>query len=250
MKKALFILWIFVLLSGCDSDKAPDCFRKAGQPITKTFELPPFDDIMTYSNVQLFITDGPEQKVQVETGKNLLKDIEISVKDKQLKIKNHNQCHLVRGYKKTKVYVTSPNIKTIKNGSQFAIKSTNTLRYDQLFLISENYQDDGDYHTDGDFKLSVDCEKLRILNNNISNYYLKGSVQQLDIGIYSGDARVEAADLVAQNITLYHRGTQDVILNPQQSIKGKILSTGNLILVNHPPVVEVERFYTGKLIYR
>ena len=41
----------------------------------------------------------------------------------------------------------------------------------------------------------------------------------------------------------------DMIVNPQQSISGELRSTGNVIAKNRPPIVEVEEFYTGRLIF-
>jgi hypothetical protein len=40
-----------------------------------------------------------------------------------------------------------------------------------------------------------------------------------------------------------------MILYPIQSIKGEIRSSGNVIAKNRPPIVKVETFYTGRLIF-
>jgi hypothetical protein len=40
-----------------------------------------------------------------------------------------------------------------------------------------------------------------------------------------------------------------MIVNPQASLKGDLYGTGDLISKNHPPIVEVEQFYTGELIF-
>ncbi len=249
MKRILFLLLV-VFCWGCDSDQVPDCLKTTGKKVSKTYDLPPFHQIMTYNNIQLFIADRPTQQVVVETGENLLENIEISVKNGRLEIKNHTRCNWFRGYKRTAVYVSAPNLDYIKNGSQFDVISTNTLHYDSLVLVSEKWQDSGDYHTDGNFKLQLDCHKLHIVTNFLSNYYLSGQVDYLNIGVYSGDGRIEAADLIVQKAHIYHRGSNAVTLNPQQSITGKLVSTGDLILVNRPQNVEIERLYTGKVIYR
>lgn len=228
----------------------PDCLRKAGKSITKNYDLPEFTEIMTYRKIQLYITDGQQQKVRAETGKNLLKNIELKVKNGRLEIKNKNKCDWVHGYKKTKVYVTSPNLHYIQNGSQFDIVSTNTLHYNNLKLISEDWQDSGKYYTSGNFNLKLDCKNLVLVTNFLSSFYLSGKVKNFKIGIYSGDGRIEAENLVVQNVDIFHRGTNDVILNPQQSITGELVSTGNLILVHHPPIVNVDVQYKGEMIFK
>jgi hypothetical protein len=40
-----------------------------------------------------------------------------------------------------------------------------------------------------------------------------------------------------------------MFVNPQRSIRGEIRSGGDVIAVFRPPVVEVEEFYTGRLIF-
>jgi hypothetical protein len=39
-----------------------------------------------------------------------------------------------------------------------------------------------------------------------------------------------------------------MILKPIQSISGKILNTGNVILKNNPPIINVEQLFSGHLI--
>lgn len=248
MKKIIFLL-IVIAFSGCDSENAIDCFQKAGKSTTKVYDLPAFDEIMTYSRVKLYITDGPTQKVMVKTGENLLDEIKFAVKDNRLEIKNENGCNLVRDYELTEVYVTSPNLTYLKNGSQFVIESTDTLHYPNLELVSNDNGQEDEYHTDGDFKLQLDCNKLKINNSNLSNYFLSGKTRNFNINIFNGDCRIEAQNLKAQNIQIFDRGTQDVILNPRQSITGKIVSTGDVILVNRPSIVDVEVLYKGDLIF-
>lgn len=41
-----------------------------------------------------------------------------------------------------------------------------------------------------------------------------------------------------------------MIVNPIQQITGEIRSSGNVIAINRPPIVNVKEFYTGKLIFR
>jgi len=95
----------------------------------------------------------------------------------------------------------------------------------------------------------VDIENLSIVTNDLSNIFINGYVESLNINFASGDGRFEGSNLIAQNINIFHRGSNDMILNPQQSLTGEIRSTGNVISVNQPPIVDVEEFYTGSLIF-
>ena len=69
------------------------------------------------------------------------------------------------------------------------------------------------------------------------------------INFWSGDSRIEASNLIAQNVSVFHRSSNDMVVHPIQSITGKMVSTGNVILKNNPPIVDVLQLYQGHLIY-
>jgi hypothetical protein len=53
-----------------------------------------------------------------------------------------------------------------------------------------------------------------------------------------------------QNIVVYHRGSNDIIINPIQIVTGVLNSKGNLVLKNLPPVhTPLDVFYTGYVIF-
>ena len=85
--------------------------------------------------------------------------------------------------------------------------------------------------------------------NNLSNCFISGKTTNLNITFAAGTSRFEGRDLVAQNIYIWNRSSNDMIVNPQQSLTGKITGTGDVISVNTPPVITVEEIYTGRLIF-
>jgi len=248
MKNLVYIVFTLVLLS-CNGDNVPDCFQNSGAIVQQEFELETFDKITVYERIELIIKDEPTQNVVVETGKYLLNDIEIKVENGTLILKNNNSCNLTRDYGITKVYVSSPNLTEIRNSSGLTVSSDGVLNYSNLTLVSEDFNATYVTHTDGDFNLEVNCDRIDIVFNNLSRVFISGFVNNLFIGFYSGDARFEGVNLVAQNINIFQRSSNDMIVNPQQSLTGEIRGTGDVISLNRPPIIDVEEFYTGKLIF-
>lgn len=248
MRKLVLILVIFGFL-GCDSEDAGNCIQKAGNIVQQEIELDEFSEIVVYDKIKLFIEQGSQQKVVVETGKNLMNEIRVSVKDGQLILKNENRCNLFREYGITKVYVIVPDLTYLRHAGNIPLESIGVLEFDDLWLVSENQERDMNVHTDGDFDLELKVRNLRITSDNYSHFYLSGSVENFDGFFAAGDGRLEARDLIVQNYDLFHRGTNKLIVNPQQSLKGDIFSYGDIISVNRPPVVDVEEHFRGKLIF-
>lgn len=237
-----------LFLFSCDSENVPTCIKSSGDIISEEIEVPPFEEIMVYERVKLFVEEGEEYKVVVETGKNLIENVSVAVNDKRLSLKNENSCNLFRDYEVTKIYVTTPTLNWLQNSSGSAVESIGILTFPEIWLRSFNQERDPEIHTNGDFILDLDVDDLRITNDNISNYFLSGNVNRLDLYFASGDGRLEAGDLIAQSIDMLHRGTNKLIVNPQQEIKGDIFGFGDVIAKNRPPVVRVNEHYTGRLI--
>ena len=173
MKHSLYILISFLLLS-CNGENVPNCFQNAGDIIEKNFEVAPFTEITVFERIELVVTDAPTQKVVVQTGEYLMPDIDVQVEDGRLKLYNNNACNLTREYGITKVFVSAPNLTEIRNSSGLAVRSEGVLSYDSLQLISEDANEEDSFHTDGDFRVDIDCESFSVVVNNLSSIYITG----------------------------------------------------------------------------
>ena len=247
MKKLIYISILFLIFA-CDSESASDCFQKTGAIIQQEITVEFFDKILVNRDIELIIKEGLEQKVVIETGKNLLNDVEAIVSDGKLTLTDNNSCNYVRDYGITKIYITAPNITQIRSSTQYDVRSDGVLRYPSLTVLSEDYNLPESF-TNGNFILDIDSNSFRLVFNNLSNCFISGKTNNLNITFAAGTSRFEGRNLIAQNIQLWNRSSNDMIVNPNQEIKGKISGTGNVISVSRPPIVEVEEVYKGKLIF-
>ena len=245
IKNSLVILCF--LFFGCNVDNAPDCIQSSGEIIQQEIFVEPFDKITVFERTQLIVSQGPFSVV-LETGENLANEVDIFVSDGRLIIENNNSCNLVRDYGITKVFVTVPNLVEIRNSSGLTVTSDTTLNYQNLTLLSEDLEEEDAFHTNGDFQLNLNVENLTITQNGLSNFFLSGTVENLDLNFLLGDARFEGRNLSVTNADVFHRGTNDIIINPQESLTGQMLSTGDMIVTNTPPILDVDVLWTGQLI--
>ena len=246
--KKYFYLIIIIGITSCNSESALDCFKAAGTIIESEINVAPFSKISVNKKIQLFIKEGADYKVVIETGENIINEIDVLTTDGILYLINNIGCNFVRDYGITKVYVTAPNIEEIRNNSSLTISSIGVLRYANLTLLSEDYETE-EFYTNGDFILDLEVENLNITANGFSNFFLTGSAIKANIALYSGNSRVEAADLFIQDLIVFHRSTNKIIVNPQMSIIGEIRSLGDVISKNEPPLIDVTEYYTGRLIF-
>ncbi|SDS16722.1 Putative auto-transporter adhesin, head GIN domain [Gillisia sp. Hel1_33_143] len=247
--KIIFCIILTVTFLGCDKEDAPGCFKTAGSIITEEVAVSPFNEIIVYERVKLYIDQGEEQRIVIESGENLINDVSVEVVDNRLSIRNENSCNLFRDYEITKVYVTVKDLTWLQNSSGSTIETTGVIKLEDLWLRSVNQERDLSIHTNGDFKLELDVQNLRITNDNVSNYFLSGKADKVNAFFAAGDGRMEAADLIVKDYQIFHRGTNKLIINPQQSIRAELRSSGDVISKNRPPVVKVDEYYTGRLIF-
>lgn len=247
MKKLGVILVLFLVFA-CDSENANDCFQTAGPLVQEEVVVDTFDKILVNRDVELILKEGLEQKVIIETGENLLNDVQVSVENSRITLTDNNTCNYVRDYGITKVYITSPNIAEIRSSTQYDIKSDGVLTYPSITVVSEDFNAPGTF-TVGDFILEIDSDDFRVSFNGLSSCFITGAVENLNVSFFAGDGRFEGRGLIAQNVDVFNRGSNDMIVNPQERITGTISSTGNVIATTEPPIVDVEQLYRGRLIF-
>jgi len=240
------ITFIFLItLFSCDSENAPDCFQTSGTKSSKEITVENFDKINISQGIELIIKEGPETKVIIESGQNLMDGITAEVSEGKLYLRNSNGCNWVRDYNDTKVYVTTPTLVNVYSSSQFGVKSEGILNFPVLSLQSGMFSDTAS----GTFELQVNCGVLTIEDNKSSYFKISGNTIDLGVNFYDGNARFDGSNLIAQNVHCFQRSSNDIIVHPTSKITGTLYSTGNIFLKNIPPIIEVTQLYQGHLVY-
>ncbi len=241
---------VVLFFASCNSENAPDCFQTTGTIIRQEFSVGTFDRILVNENIKLVVAEGATQKVEVETGSNLAKDISVQVEDGRLMLFNKNNCNFVRPYGQTTFYITTPQLTEIRSNTGFSIESDGILTFPNLRLISESFLDPNNVTTDGSFDLEVAVEQLSIVVNGIAYFNIKGTAQEANFTIAAGDSRIEANLLTVQNLVVNHRGSNDMLVSPQLVLTGLISGTGNVISFSRPETVTVEEIFRGTLLFQ
>lgn len=232
-----------------------DCFKGNGNQITQIFAFEGFTKIKVYDGVGLVVKEGPNYEVKITTSDNIIDNIEVKLQDNMLVIKDNSTCNIARDYGQTTVIITIPDgtvfplIQELELHckSEQKIQSEGILHSPIVRLFSLG--DDGDGAGTGDFYINVDNGQFVVESNNVSNFYINGHSNEMLLNFYFGNGRFYGKDLHVENIRVYHRGSNDMMVYPIQKIEGTISATGNIILKNVPPVVDVEELFRGRVIY-
>lgn len=246
MKKLIFVLPLF-LLFGCNISE--DCIRNSGSMRTK--DLPaetPFNKIYVYPNISLVLSQGDQYEITVKAGSNVIDDISAEVVNGSLELRDNSGCNLNRQYGGKTVFVTTPyqeEFEVYSNTAQL-IRSEGTITHHIFRLYAMDYF--GGVGT-GDFEFAINNGQTVIQSNNVSAFAITGQTQELLLAFYDDLGRFEGENFLAGHIDVFQRSANDMIIYPVNSLTGNIYSTGNVISKNHPPEVNVQRHYTGRLIF-
>jgi hypothetical protein len=218
--------------------------------VTKIIPVNPFTRIKVYRGIAVQITQGAEYKVEIKSGSNLIDNISVTQIDNQLILTDNTTCNWLREYGQTTIYITTPTLEEIYSKTERDISSNGILTFPVLKLYSIDKNGDGENSAGtGDFYFNINNNLLQIESNNVSRFFISGTTNSEIINFWAGDSRIDSSNLTAQNISVFHRGSNDMIVKPIQSITGKMFSTGNIILKNNPTIVDVQQLYQGHVIY-
>ena len=246
MKKLLALL--LVLLVACE--KPSDCIESEGTIMTREVPVTAFTRIEVYRGIGVEITQGSEYKVVLQSGENFINNIQVVQDGNVLKIRDKSTCNWVREYGVAKVIITAPNLEEIYSKTEQDIRSVGTLNYPLLHIYANDAHGDGlPGAATGDFVLNVNTTEFTIENNNVSRFYITGQAQNASLIFWAGDGRIEAQNLEVQNMYVYSRGSNDMLVKPMQYIHGSIVSTGNVVLFHTPPTIDVQQTYQGQLLF-
>lgn len=240
-----FTIWIFC---SCDIEATKDCWQSRGETETRSYDVSDLERITIRENIRLEITYGNEDRLEAKGGKTHLDQLNMKQDGESYEFSAEDLCK--SGFPEAPIALKlyTSKLKHIRNSSQFNVTSTNTLRLKTLTLIAEEFNDSEALNL-GSFQLNVDSEHINITGTGISNFEVSGETEVFNFGTYSGSGSILSRHLTAKVVTFHHRSFSDAIVNPSEVLRGKILSTGNLISIKKPPVIEVEELYTGRLIF-
>jgi hypothetical protein len=250
MKKTLFIILTILLFISCE--KPSDCIKSSGPIKSKVFTGLTFSKLLVNKRINVVLIEGAEHKVEVQTGENLINDIEVIVEGELLKLSDNTTCNWVRDYGNTIVYITAPNITQINSKTEQNITSEGVLHYPNLHIISTNSNDGYSGVGTGDFYLNIDNESLIVENNDLGRYFVIGNTQTLNVLFWENGGIFHGENLYANTVNFYHRGSNDLFIRPINFLSGNIYNVGDVNCYSRPPQenVNVTEHYRGRLIYR
>lgn len=242
MRGLLIVCITLLFFTSCD--EGWDCTLAEGD--RTLIEIPTditIRHIRMFDDINLMWHDSEDQRLELETGENLIEGIFFDFKnDSLLEITNDNSCLFVRSPRNVTVHVYSRDIRLLEKVGFGEINTADNimseLRVDIVTLGS------------GNVNVSFQSAPVLFLTmRSLSNFTVSGEVDVLNVFIdRRNDGKIEARNLTVDAINIVHSGSNDMMLSPTTSIGGDLNSFGNILLYTEPETIDVTINGTGRII--
>ncbi|WP_250434307.1 head GIN domain-containing protein [Hanstruepera flava] len=204
-----------------------------GNVITKEQRLQnEFNEIHVSRGLDVYVTQGPSEKVTIEADGNLHDIILVAINNGVLEITAEEN---IRSAASKKVLVTFKNIDKIVATSGSDVYSTNTIKADDLELET---------NSGSDMELEIDTQKLYCLSTSGSDLELTGRATTLKAEANSG-SDIDAGDLLAEKSTIRATSGASISVNTSKELIAKANSGGDITYYGSPEKLEKTEGVSG-----
>lgn len=208
-----------------------------GNIVEETRQIKPFDEIKASRGINLYITQDENTKLLIRADENLLKVIETEVVGGELIVRSTKN---VRDAKSFKVFVSTPEIKSIKGSSGCNVYSETELVSDNLNVSASS---------GCNIHLSVLAEEIDASSSSGSNIRLDGITNEFS-GRASSGSNIKAEDLKAKSTEAKVSSGSNLWISTENILKADASSGGNIFYNGAPSQTAIHKSSGGNVIKR
>jgi hypothetical protein len=215
---------IFIGLNGC-SDEFFNCVKGNGKIYTEPRSLLPFETVSVNGDFDVYVEQDTVTDVRVEGDENLVPYILTRVNGSNLTIKvKDNRC--LKETQQVKIYLKSPNIRELNMSGSGMIKTTDTLKSDNIDLSISG---------SGDIKALVNSQSVTATISGSGNIDLFGSTGTSDFKI-SGSGKIRSMDMGQNSCYINISGSGSIYTNVLKSMDVYISGSGTVYYIGSPVI--------------
>ncbi|MCK3683762.1 head GIN domain-containing protein [Maribellus sp. YY47] len=235
MKQKTLILSLFILSIVMNSCMFSLSIKGNGNVVEETRQLNDFDEVKVTRGMNAFISIGDDFKVVVKADENLLEYIETELEGDMLIVRSTAN---IRNAKSKAVYITLPEIESLKSTAGSNIYSENVLEVGDIELSAS---------AGANLKLRLNADAVNASASAGSNIFLEGKANSLNATASSG-SNIKAGDLNCKQGELKVSSGANVWAATSKSLTAKASSGGNIFYAGEPSETDISKSSGGNVI--
>jgi hypothetical protein len=219
-----FLFGCTLLFQGCYFDFDDDgfgCLRGNGNIVTERIFVPEFHSINLSTSGNVFITQGNEQRVEVELDENLLDDLRRTVRNGKWDIE-FDRC--INRINRFDIFITIPDIRSITISGSGEVFGENDFVGDDLDLTISG---------SGNMDISFTGNTIDSKISGSGNMRLEGEIDRLDHEV-PGSGDLFAFSLFTDIAKITTRGSGDSEVNVSDLLIVRITGSGDVFFKGDP----------------
>lgn len=193
-----------------------------------------FNEIKASRGVNVYLSQGEKTRVLVRADENLLDVIETEVMGDELIIRSTAR---VRNAESFKVFVTSPEYRSVKSSSGSNV-------YSETEIVSDNLE--ASASSGANITLEINSRDLEASASSGANIRLEGLARECKARASSG-ANIKAEDLKTKNAELKVSSGANIWIAVDNDMKAEASSGGNIFYNSEPSQTTINKSSGGNV---
>ena len=211
MKKLLVLAAMVFSVASCAH------IEGSGNIVTEKRQVSNFKGISAGGGFEVEIKTGPDISVEVEADDNLIKLIETRVSGNILRIETKDNFNIHDGH--YKVYITAPEITSIKSSGAANVKALDVLKSDSRISL--------DASGAGNIKATVDAPEIETEASGAGNIEISGKTREYTAKA-SGSGNIKSSKLLSENTDAAASGAGSVHVHSSVNLKANASGAGSV----------------------
>ncbi len=235
-----FLLLGLLFTFSCKKENLGDCFKSTGKIESRMHVLPPFHSIELENRINAYLSYG-QQSVELEAGKNLHQNIDLSVQDGVLRIADNNKCNWVRDYAKPiNVRLKTTDLRSIRMGGSGEFVFEEKMNLDSLEVSL--------WEASGEMRIIAELNHLSILQHTGSaDVYCEGNTFS-QLAYMNGSGFINCTNLTSERSVVANQNTGKIIVQAAHHLDARISGSGNIYYIGFPSEIILKDTGKGALI--
>jgi hypothetical protein len=193
-----------------------------------------FTEVRGSAGLDVYLTQGNENKIVIEADENLLQYIETDIEDGKLHVTTSEN---IGRSKAKKVYVTYKELTNIEASSGADVTGNSVIKSQNLSLKSSS---------GADLKVEVFAQKLIAKTSSGADIEVSGKASSLDADASSG-SEIDAKKLLVINCNAEVSSGAEITINVQERLETEVSSGGDINYYGNPVSVNSNESHSGSV---
>lgn len=235
--KKIIIISILLIATQIQAQFWKDAIKGNGKLDTEQRKVSDFNKLVVTGPFDVLLLPNSDGKISITADENLLPVIETFVKNGKLIIRFNKEIE-VRKYTKLYVVVPVEELKKISLTGSGSVKNQQLIDWDEVSLSVTG---------SGDIRLKVQMNYIKASVTGSGEIYLTGKADATKLNV-TGSGEIDAKNLKTLKSEILLTGSGDIYVDVSDSLKAKVLGSGDLYYYTEPEYIKVNSLGSGDVI--